>query len=174
MQTRRVPNPAERSQPRPQASADVRVFVERAEGRRGVPTNAEFTAWCMAALRGARAGRAPTEVALRVVGADEMRALNASYRGRDYATNVLSFPAELPPGVQLPRTPLGDILFCTEVVLREAAEQAKPPRAHWAHMTVHGVLHLLGHDHEVETEAELMEALERRVLRGLGIPDPYA
>ncbi len=156
------------------ADPRLRLHVDRAEGRRGVPTNAEFGAWALAALRGARALRSPCEVALRVVGASEMQGMNAGYRGRDYATNVLSFPAGTPPGVPLPRRPLGDIVFCTPVVLREAAEQGKPARAHWAHMTVHGVLHLLGFDHVRKKDALVMEALERRVLARLGVPDPYA
>lgn len=100
-----------------------------------------------------------------------MRALNARYRGRDYATNVLSFPAELPPGVDVPL--LGDIVVCAPVVAREAAEQHKAPRAHWAHMLVHATLHLLGHDHEQPHDATRMEALETRILAALGFPDPY-
>jgi probable rRNA maturation factor len=100
-----------------------------------------------------------------------MRELNARYRHGDYATNVLSFPAELPAGVDLPL--LGDIVVCAPVVNREAAAQRKAPRAHWAHMLVHGTLHLLGHDHERAREAARMEALEKRVLAGLKFPDPY-
>ena len=84
---------------------------------------------------------------------------------------MLSFPTELPPGVQLPL--IGDLAICAPVVTREAAEQGKPARHHWAHMTVHGVLHLLGYDHIVEAEAEAMEALETRILAKLGIADPY-
>jgi probable rRNA maturation factor len=84
---------------------------------------------------------------------------------------VLSFPAELPPGVDLPL--LGDLAICAPVVLREAAEQGKPVAHHWAHLTVHGVLHLLGHDHLVDADADRMEALETRILATLGIPDPY-
>jgi probable rRNA maturation factor len=156
------------------ADPRLQVYIERAEGRRGVPTNAEFAGWSLAALRGARALRGACELALRVVGSAEMQGMNAHYRGRDYATNVLSFPADAPPGVPLARRPLGDIVLCTEVVLREAGEQGKAARAHWAHMTVHGVLHLLGHDHVRDDEAAVMEALERRILGRLGIADPYA
>jgi probable rRNA maturation factor len=106
------------------------------------------------------------------VDTDDGRSLNRDYRGKDYATNVLSFPAEFPPGMDLPL--IGDLAICAPVVLREAAEQGKAARDHWAHMTIHGVLHLLGYDHLVEQEAELMEALETRILAGLGIADPYA
>ncbi|MDO1530198.1 rRNA maturation RNase YbeY [Fulvimonas sp. R45] len=139
--------------------------------RAGVPAPASFRLWVSAALRGARR-RKPAEVAIRIVDADEGRALNRDYRGRDYATNVLSFPAELPPGVNLPL--IGDLAICAPVVVREAAEQHKRPRDHWAHLTVHGTLHLLGYDHIEEAEAEAMEALEARILAGLGIADPYA
>ena len=138
--------------------------------RKGLPATASFRRWVEAALRGARR-RKPAELAIRIVDTDEGRALNAQYRGKDYATNVLSFEAELPPGIDLPL--IGDLVICAPVVAREAAEQGKPAANHWAHMTVHGVLHLLGHDHIVEAEAERMEALETRILAGLGIPDPY-
>jgi probable rRNA maturation factor len=147
------------------------VHVGYAVPRAGVPAAASFRQWVEAALRGAKRRRA-TELSIRVVDADEGRTLNRDYRGKDYATNVLSFEAELPPGLALPL--IGDIVICAPVVAREAAEQGKPPRDHWAHLTVHGVLHLLGYDHLEEAEAEAMEALETRVLARLGIPDPYA
>jgi probable rRNA maturation factor len=153
------------------ASSLVDVHVGYACGRAGVPASGSFRRWVEAALRGARR-RNRAELAIRIVDVDEGRALNREYRGKDYATNVLSFPAELPPGVVLPL--LGDLAICAPVVLHEAAEQGKRPRDHWAHLTVHGVLHLLGHDHVIEAEAELMEALETRILAGLGIDDPYA
>jgi probable rRNA maturation factor len=146
------------------------VAVSYGLDRRGVPAAASFRLWVAAALRGARRQRA-AELAIRLVGEEEGRALNRDYRGKDYATNVLSFPAELPPGVRLPL--IGDLAICAPVVVREAAEQGKPARHHWAHMTVHGVLHLLGYDHLVDAEAEAMEALETRILAGLGVPDPY-
>lgn len=146
------------------------VAVGYAVPRAGLPSSASFRRWAAAALRGARR-RKPAELAIRIVDADEGRALNRDYRGKDYATNVLSFPAELPPGVQLPL--IGDLAICAPVVLREAAEQGKLPRDHWAHLTVHGVLHLLGYDHLVDAEAEAMEALETRILARLGIADPY-
>jgi probable rRNA maturation factor len=110
-------------------------------------------------------------VSLRVVGPAEGRRLNRDYRGKDYATNVLSFPAGPVPAV-VPR-PLGDLVVCASVVAREAREQNKPVRAHWAHLVVHGVLHLLGHDHENDDEGRRMERREIAVLRGLGYPNPY-
>src|SRR5690606_16302670 len=112
-----------------------------------------------------------------MVDAREGRALNRHYRGRDYATNVLSFPADVAEGVKLPkgvRMPLlGDLVICAPVVAREAKEQGKALNDHYAHLTVHGVLHLLGWDHEDEREAECMARLARRILAGLGIEDPY-
>jgi probable rRNA maturation factor len=153
----------------PQGSAAV--HVGNAVPRGGLPAPTSFQRWVEAALRGAKR-RKPGELAIRIVDTDEGRALNRDYRGKDYATNVLSFPAELPPGVALPL--IGDLAICAPVVLREAAEQAKRPRDHWAHLTIHGVLHLLGHDHIDDAEAKVMEALETRILAGLGIADPYA
>lgn len=152
---------------------ELAVHVSRAAGlgARGIPRSDSFRLWAQAALQVARRRRA-SELSVRIVGNDEGRELNQQYRGRDYATNVLSFPAELPPGLRLPL--LGDLILCAPVVAREAAEQGKPLRHHYAHMTVHGVLHLLGHDHLVDAEAERMEALERRALASLGIADPYA
>ncbi|WP_458071602.1 rRNA maturation RNase YbeY [Rhodanobacter sp. BL-MT-08] len=138
--------------------------------RAGLPSSTSFRRWVAAALRGAK-HRKPAELAIRIVDIDEARALNNDYRGKDYATNVLSFPAELPPELKLPL--LGDLAICAPVVLREAREQGKPPKDHWAHLTVHGVLHVLGYDHIEESEAEAMEALETRILAGLGIADPY-
>ena len=148
------------------------VSVTYATARKGVPSSASFRKWVAAAL----ADRdAPAEMAIRIVGADEGRELNRTYRGKDYATNVLSFPAESPEGlpedVELPL--LGDLVICAEVVAREAAEQGKRPADHWAHLVVHGTLHLLGWDHEADDEAEAMEAREREILAGLGIADPY-
>ncbi|RAN80921.1 rRNA maturation RNase YbeY [Bacillus sp. SRB_336] len=152
-------------------SRQLALAVGYGVSRAGLPSAASFRRWVEAALHGAKR-RKPTELAIRIVDVDEGRALNRDYRGKDYATNVLSFPAELPPGVALPL--IGDLAICAPVVLREAAEQAKLPRDHWAHLTIHGVLHLLGYDHIDDAEANVMEALETRILAGLGIADPYA
>lgn len=147
------------------------VAVGYATGsRKGVPAPASFRRWVEAALKGARRRKA-TEVAIRIVDAEEGQALNLQYRGRDYATNVLSFEADLPPGIDLPL--IGDLVICAPVVAREAAEQGKKPNDHWAHLTIHGTLHLLGFDHIEDAEADEMEALETRILAGLGIADPY-
>ncbi len=136
--------------------------------RVGLPAPVSFRRWATAACTG-RILRA--DLAIRLVDTKEGRALNRHYRGKDYATNVLSFPAELPEGVNLPL--LGDLVICAPVVAREAREQGKKLNAHYAHLTIHGVLHLLGLDHEDEREAEAMEQIERELLAGLGIDDPY-
>ncbi len=136
--------------------------------RAGLPAANSFRRWAAAAAQG-RIKRA--DLAIRLVDAKEGRALNRHYRGRDYATNVLSFPVELPEGVTLPL--LGDLVICAPVVAKEALEQGKPLSAHYAHLTIHGVLHLLGLDHEDEREAEAMEQIERDILATLGLPDPY-
>lgn len=151
---------------------NLTLHVSRASGlaRTGIPQSASFERWATSALIGAKRRRA-TEFSIHIVDAEEGRAINLQYRGRDYPTNVLSFPADLPPGVKLPL--IGDLIFCAPVVAREAIEQNKHLRDHYAHMTIHGVLHLLGHDHVIDAEAEKMEALERRILHGLGIADPY-
>ena len=115
--------------------------------------------------------RKDVEIAVRIMADGEMAALNKRYRGRDGPTNVLSFPADLPPGLDLPL--LGDIAICAPVVLSEAAEQGKPTHSHWAHMTVHGCLHLLGYDHVEPEDARRMESLETRIMLALGLPCPY-
>ena len=143
--------------------------------RTGLPTRPQFRQWVLAALSGA-GRRFDSEVAIQLVDAAEGQAMNRQYRGKDYATNVLSFPADLPEGLpedfDFPQ--LGDLVICAPVVAREAAEQGKALGDHYAHLTIHGVLHLLGFDHVEEAEAEEMEALERQILASLGIDDPYA
>jgi probable rRNA maturation factor len=148
------------------------VSVSYALPRIGLPAAVSFRRWVAAALKG-RIREA--DLAIRLVDAREGRSLNQHYRGKDYATNVLSFPAELPEGlpkgVKMPL--LGDLVICAPVVAREAKEQDKPLAAHYAHLTVHGTLHLLGWDHEDDREADAMEQLEREILADLGIDDPY-
>ena len=148
---------------------ELELSVSYGLPRAGLPAAGSFRQWVAAALQD-RIKRA--DLALRLVGEYEGRSLNRHYRGKDYATNVLSFPAELPPGVDLPI--LGDIVICAPVVQREARVQGKDCRAHFAHLTVHGVLHLLGFDHEDPREAQSMESLEREILADLGFEDPYA
>ena len=134
------------------------------------PSETEFRQWCELALR---QRTADSEMTIRLVDEEEGRELNHTWRQKDYATNVLSFPADVPDEfLDIPL--LGDLVICVAVVAREAAEQGKSARDHWAHLTVHGVLHLLGYDHLEDAEAEAMEALETRILAGLGIADPYA
>jgi probable rRNA maturation factor len=150
------------------------VSVGYALPRAGLPSAVSFRKWVAAALQG-RIREA--DLAVRIVGAKEGRALNRHYRGKDHATNVLSFPADVADGVKLPKGVvmplLGDLVLCAPVVAREAKEQRKPLAAHYAHLTVHGALHLLGWDHEDDRDAECMEQLEREILAGLGIGDPY-
>lgn len=134
-----------------------------------LPTQADFERWCEQVLA-ERLDEA--ELTIRLVEAEESQALNRDYRGKDKPTNVLSFPFEAPPGVEL--SLLGDLVICAAVVAAEAAEQGKPLAHHWAHMVIHGLLHLLGYDHIDEQEAEQMEGLERAILAQLDIPDPYA
>lgn len=146
------------------------VWVRNEAGRRGVPLLRSFQRW-IEAIPGIRRRRGRTEVNILVVDARAGRRYNREFRGRDYATNVLSFPYEPLPG-ERPAL-LGDLVVCAPVIAREAREQGKDPRDHYAHMAIHGVLHLLGHDHHADAEAEHMEMLERRILASLGIRDPY-
>ena len=149
-------------------SVDLELNLQVAADAEGLPSEAQLAQWAAAALAG---HREEAELSVRIVDEAEGRELNHRYRGKDYATNVLSFPVELPEGVALPL--LGDLVICAPVVSREATEQGKAPEAHWAHLTVHGVLHLLGYDHIEDEDAEVMEGLEREILAGLGYPDPY-
>ena len=145
------------------------VFVQNRAGRKGVPIARSFERWVRAALRGRRAGRTGINIALFREPA--ARSLNRQYRGKDYATNVLGFPYEPLPDER--STLIGDLVLCPAVVAREAREQGKRLRDHYAHLTIHGVLHLVGYDHETDADAEKMEAIEREVLAELGIADPY-
>jgi len=142
--------------------------VQRASESRSPPTKARLRAYAEAAIAGQRdeAG-----LVIRIVDEPESQALNRQYRGIDKPTNVLSFPFEAPPHV--PSRHIGDLVICAPVVEREAAEQGKPLEAHWAHMVVHGVLHLLGYDHQTDADAETMEGLEIAILGRLGFPNPY-
>ena len=144
------------------------VSVSYGLPRLGLPSAQSFKKWAAAAVKG-RIRR--TDLAIRIVDNKEGCALNRHYRGKDYPTNVLSFPADLPEGVTVPL--LGDLVICAPVVAKEAKEQGKTLAAHYAHLTIHGVLHLLGMNHEDEREAVLMEQLERDILADLGYSDPY-
>lgn len=126
-----------------------------------LPNKAQFKRWVKAALR------VDTEVTIRIVDADEGRALNSAYRGKDYATNVLTFPLSEQPHL------IGDIVICAPVVETEASSQNKSIESHYAHLTVHGVLHLHGYDHENDEQAALMESIEVTTLQKLGYANPY-
>lgn len=134
------------------------------------PSLEQLQQWCALALR---QRSADSELTIRLVDEPEGRELNNTWRHKDYATNVLSFPADVPDGL-LDIPLLGDLVICVPVVEREAAEQGKSLEAHWAHLVIHGSLHLLGYDHIDDAEAEEMEALEQNLLAELGHPDPYA
>ena len=148
-----------------------RVFVDlqiATENIEGLPTEEEIVQWATAAVQ---PEGDEVEMTVRIVDEAESHELNLTYRGKDRPTNVLSFPFECPDEVELPL--LGDLVICRQVVEREAAEQEKPLIAHWAHMVVHGCLHLLGYDHIEDDEAEEMESLETQIMQGLGFDDPY-
>jgi probable rRNA maturation factor len=148
---------------------NTRVTVQCAAGASASPPAAAIRRWARAALSGMRRR---AEVTVRIVGTGESRALNARYRRKDKATNVLSFPYEAPPGAK--SSLLGDLVICAPVVRSEARAQGKPEAAHWAHMVVHGIMHLRGYDHEKNEDAAVMERREIRILRTLGFPNPYA
>ena len=133
-----------------------------------LPTAEQIEQWATAAVQ---PQSDEVEMTVRIVDEAESHELNLNYRGKDRPTNVLSFPFECPDEVELPL--LGDLVICRQVVEREAQEQDKPVMAHWAHMVVHGSLHLLGYDHIEDDEAEEMESLETQIMTGLDFADPY-
>jgi probable rRNA maturation factor len=147
---------------------DNPIDIQYAISAEGVPAQELLRDWVRLALSG-RADNA--ELSVRIVDEAEITALNQQYRGKEYPTNVLSFPYEEMPGVESGL--LGDIIICAPVVAREAIEQSKPVESHWAHMVIHGALHLLGYDHHDAAGAGHMESLETRLLERLGFPDPY-
>ena len=139
----------------------LNLAVQFATSEINLPTRAQFRHWAKAVLR------VDTEATIRLVDETEGRELNKAYRGKDYATNVLTFPLTAEPHL------MGDIIICAPVVAKEALTQQKPLLAHYAHLTVHGVLHLHGYDHEIEEQAQLMEAIEIQILTKLGYANPY-
>ncbi|MCG8037742.1 MAG: rRNA maturation RNase YbeY [Candidatus Thiodiazotropha taylori] len=134
----------------------------------GSPSDQQLAAWAEAALV---ESDEQVEMVIRIVDAPESQQLNRDYRGKDKPTNVLSFPFESPPEVPLPL--LGDLVICAPVVSTEARQQNKTLQAHWAHMVVHGTLHLQGYDHQDDQQAQLMEDKERQILQALNFSDPY-
>lgn len=133
-----------------------------------LPTEAQIQLW---ATRAVKPSMDEVEMTVRIVDEAESHHLNLTYRGKDKPTNVLSFPFECPDEVELGL--LGDLVICRQVVEQEAQEQGKPLMAHWAHMVVHGSLHLLGYDHMNDEDAEEMESLESEIMQSLGFEDPY-
>lgn len=150
-------------------SVDLQIACDEEEQ----PPPADIKQWVYAALSypAINYQQAEAELTVRLVSSQEITQLNQQYRGKHAATNVLSFPADIPAHIDLPL--LGDLVVCPAVVNREAREQGKQTTAHWAHMLIHGTLHLLGYDHIAEQQAELMEGLETDILRTLKFPDPY-
>ncbi len=142
--------------------------LQQASSASDLPTEAELLRYLQAAVS---PFQADAEVTIRIVDETESQQLNFDYREKDKPTNVLSFPFQCPPGIELPL--LGDLVICAQVVAREAQEQQKTLQAHWAHMVVHGSLHLLGFDHINDADAEEMEAEEIQILQELGFANPY-
>jgi probable rRNA maturation factor len=140
---------------------NIQLSLQVASEQSNIPTKAQFRKWAKATLR------VDTEVTIRIVDEAEGRALNLAYRGKDYATNVLTFLLAEEPHL------MGDIIICAPVVATEANAQQKSIEAHYAHLTVHGVLHLHGYDHEIDEQAALMESIEVTTLINLGYPNPY-
>ncbi|MFI3246861.1 MAG: rRNA maturation RNase YbeY [Ferrimonas sp.] len=145
----------------------ITLDLQVAVNATNLPTEAQLQQWCELAL----AGLDEAELTIRITDAAESQQLNCDYRGKDKPTNVLSFPFEAPPGIELPL--LGDLVICAEVVEKEAQEQHKPLLDHWAHMVIHGCLHLIGYDHIDDADADEMETLETQLLAQLAIADPY-
>lgn len=160
------------------AAAALGVNVHRTDTNDDVPDDAFLHRAAAMAAQAAEADKrgfdGPRDVAIGIVSPDESQALNAQWRDKDKPTNVLAFPAPAMPGPPDEPVPAGDVVICAEVVSREARDQGKLAAAHWAHMVVHGTLHLMGYDHIEEEDAAVMEAAERRALAALGFEDPYA
>ena len=152
----------------PTSTPPIHVDVDNACSADNVPDDGNFVRWVTAALDGVRTR---AEVAIRIVDETESASLNAQYRHKNTATNILSFPSDLPEDCEPPI--LGDLAICAAVVAREATEQRKSPEAHWAHMVIHGSLHLLGFDHIDDADAEIMETREIAILHTLGFANPY-
>jgi probable rRNA maturation factor len=144
------------------------IEVQYAVAGDTLPSPDAIRRWATQALQG---GEDAVELVVRIVDEAEMTALNQRYRGKSGVTNVLSFPFDPLPDVASGL--LGDVVVCAPVVAEEAIRQGKSPEAHWAHLVMHGVLHLQGYDHHHDPDAHRMEALETRLLAGLGFPDPY-
>lgn len=149
---------------------ELTTDVQNVSNQPGVPEAALIETWAGAAY--GKVAEEKAELTVRIVDEDDGRQLNEQYRNQDNATNVLSFPFEDPPNVKTHI--LGDIVACAPVISREAQEQGKMLHAHWAHLIVHGVLHLCGYHHEVNSDAQIMQRLETEIVKHLGFSDPYS
>lgn len=147
------------------------ISIQRAVKKKSLPENAKFKQWATGVLQ----NKVPSgEITIRIVEKEEITELNSTYRQKNKPTNVLSFPFDDMPEELSDETPLlGDIIICADVIEEEALEQHKTVESHWAHMVVHGTLHLLGYDHEKDHDAEIMEAEEIKILNMLGFSNPY-
>lgn len=145
----------------------IELDIQNASKAAAIPDAELLQQWVVAALQ----GQSEAQLTVRIVDPDESAELNQRFRHKQGPTNVLSFAAELPPEIEVPY--LGDLVICAPLVVSEAAEQGKQVLHHWAHLVIHGVLHLLGHDHQHEAEAQAMEQLEISLLNRLGIDNPY-
>ena len=151
-----------------------RIIIQQAADNAFVPASTLLRKWAKKALSQKNTRQMKSaEMTLRIVNTDEMTTLNSTYRHKKGPTNVLSFPFTTPADIVMDRPLLGDIIICADVVNREAQEQQKTPESHWAHMIIHGVFHLLGFDHEIESEADIMETMEIEVMQALGFANPY-
>lgn len=154
----------------------IELELQNASEQSNLPQEAKFNTWVTTALEHLKlASSEPVNLCIRIVDEEEIADLNKNYRNKDGSTNVLSFPLSLPEFLTelTDDKPLGDIVLCAPIVEREASEQGKDAVAHWAHLTVHGVLHLLDYDHENDKEASQMEGLEIAILEQLGFANPY-
>lgn len=147
----------------------LQLSVQYGVARAGLPAKSSIRRWARAALKGMR--RQHAALGVRIVGAAESESHNSQFRCKRAPTNVLAFPFEAPPGAR--SEILGDLVICAPIVRREARAQRKPLNAHWAHMVVHGILHLRGYDHQIRREATVMENMEIRILKALGYANPY-
>ncbi|MEM8593966.1 MAG: rRNA maturation RNase YbeY [Pseudomonadota bacterium] len=150
--------------------SDTLIHIDMASDVQSyIPSSEHITKWSLAALMTDE----PVEINIRIMHSDEMRQLNATFRQQNKPTNVLSFPAQLPEHVELNLMLLGDIAICADIIAQEANEQHKDPDAHWAHIVIHGCLHLQGYDHIDEDDAIKMEILENRIITSLHFSPPY-
>ena len=152
----------------------IHLDIQQATDFTPIPKKAELRTFVKLALSSQKFKKnMPIYLTLRLTSSEEIQILNQEFRGKDKPTNVLSFPFEMPSEITLPERLLGDIAICPEIVMKESLEQNKNYTHHFAHMVVHGVLHLLGYDHEEEDEAKIMESLEIELLAKIQIPNPY-